>query len=473
MDLQAYFDHHSHGASRSESAKIDRKDLKLAKQIVDGSQGFKQIQIVDSYCMARGNEAWAIIPDLLRIGHDIDPIECTHYQPPDPILNDLPESLQSYRNDQNRAFAKTLLSLCDPGLRAKLLARHEHGASKIEYKAAETDGCALYWTLLQLYHPLSRSHRRTLEKELYSFPHKFAQGNPKTTLEAMLLKHQEAMDVSLKLRWDDIGIPLIDVLSSRDPLFAVELSCYRNVPDDPDDSAVVLDEMLGKVDNVIKILDTARKDWEVRSAKSAKASESKLDALMKEMLAMKKAMSATDNRPHDKRTPNPLSDSHDKPGYCQVVKCKNKVQGFTQQNNWKICGTCLLKVRSTNAPVNLRNGSTWGTARVACELLIARLNKGCEPKNCPDKVALKVQVSQLKSDPKATSRARRNAAKKAGAQKKRARVDEDSDDHSDDEGVAKAVHTSDHVGPSEKLFAKLTAKRSKLAKLPSDRRGPH
>ena len=52
----------------------------------------------------------------------------------------------------------------------------------------------------------------------------------------MLLKHQEAMDVSLKLRWDDIGIPLIDVLSSRDPLFAVELSCYRYVPDDPDDA---------------------------------------------------------------------------------------------------------------------------------------------------------------------------------------------------------------------------------------------
>ena len=100
------------------------------------------------------------------------------------------------------------------------------------------------------------------------------------------------------------------------------------------------------------------------------------------------------------------------------------------------------------------------------------MNKGCEPKNCPDKVALKVQVSQLKSDPKATSKAKRSA-KKAGAKKKRARVDEDSDDDSDDEGVAKAVHTSDYAGPSEKLFAELTAKRSKLAKLPSDRRGPH
>ena len=113
---------------------------------------------------------------------------------------------------------------------------------------------------MQLYHPLSGSHRRTLEKKLYSFPHKFAQVNPKTTLEAMMLKHQEAMDVSLKLRWDDIGIPLIDVLSSRDPPFAVELSVYRNQPDDPADSAVVLDGMLGKRHSPkrIKLLPPAR-----------------------------------------------------------------------------------------------------------------------------------------------------------------------------------------------------------------------
>ena len=31
LDLRAYFDHHSHGTSRSESAKIDHKALKLAR----------------------------------------------------------------------------------------------------------------------------------------------------------------------------------------------------------------------------------------------------------------------------------------------------------------------------------------------------------------------------------------------------------------------------------------------------------
>jgi len=80
----------------------------------------------------------------------------------------------------------------------------------------------------------------------------------------------------LKLRWDSIGIPLIDVLSTRDPLFAVELSSFRDLPEDPDDSAVVLDQLLAKVSHVLEMLETANKDWEGRSAKVAKNDSSQL-----------------------------------------------------------------------------------------------------------------------------------------------------------------------------------------------------
>ena len=41
------------------------------------------------------------------------------------------------------------------------------------------------------------------------------------------------------------------------------------LPEDPDDSAVVLDQLLAKVSHVIEVLDTANKDWEGRSAKVA------------------------------------------------------------------------------------------------------------------------------------------------------------------------------------------------------------
>ena len=468
LRLQEYFDHSSQGASRSESSKIDKKSLRLAEQLIQGGKGYKQIQITDTYCQSRGNELWAIIPDLIRIGHDIDPVECVHWKPP--ILNNTPDKVKPYREAQNHAFAKALLSLCDPGLRTKLLSRREHGVSKVEFKADECDGLSLYWVLLQLYHPLDRTHRRTLEKELYAFPNKFASGNPITTLEAMQVKHQEAMDVQLRLKWDSVGIPLIDVLSTRDPLFAVELSAYRDMPDDPDDSAVVLDQLLSQVRIVVEILDTAKKDWEVRSAKAASKSESKMDAMAKKISELQKALKA--GMPN----PNPLPSNSDKPGYCQVVGCTQKVQGYTPSNNWKVCGTCLLKVRSTNKPVNLRNGNTWGTARSAVDILIARVDKGIDIEGCPARKALIAQRQRIAKRASSNPDALSKSAKKAKAKRKReeaAQAAEESEG-SDDEGVAKSARTNNNHSPAAQLFDSLKRKVSfsKGSKLPSERKGP-
>ena len=127
--------------------------------------GFKQIQIVDLYCMSRGNELWAIIPDILRIGHDIDPIDCIHWRPSGERLGDY-EALSKYRREQNRAFAQKLLGLCSPGLRSTLIGQHEHGVKNEMFTADEHDGCALYWVMIQLYHPLSRQHRRKIADEI-------------------------------------------------------------------------------------------------------------------------------------------------------------------------------------------------------------------------------------------------------------------------------------------------------------------
>ena len=79
--------------------------------------------------MTRGNEFWALIPDLIRIGHDIDPILCMHWQPPTP--EQVPPELQKYRVDQNAAFANKLLALCTPALRAKLLAQRSYGVNNV------------------------------------------------------------------------------------------------------------------------------------------------------------------------------------------------------------------------------------------------------------------------------------------------------------------------------------------------------
>ena len=100
LGLQSYFDHASHGASKSESAKPERYSLTLAPKLTEGKAGYKQVQIMDMFCISRANEMWAIIPHLIRVGHDIDPIECVHWRPP-VLDHEIPEPILPYRKDQN------------------------------------------------------------------------------------------------------------------------------------------------------------------------------------------------------------------------------------------------------------------------------------------------------------------------------------------------------------------------------------
>ena len=74
--LEQFFDHHTLGASVSDYAKSEKHRLTLAPGLGKGdSAGSKQIQIFDMYLQGRGNEYWSIIPDITRVGHDIDPTE--------------------------------------------------------------------------------------------------------------------------------------------------------------------------------------------------------------------------------------------------------------------------------------------------------------------------------------------------------------------------------------------------------------
>ncbi len=70
-------------------------------------------------------------------------------------------------------------------MRSKLLAQHKHGVMKREYKADAQDGVALYWVMLQLYHPLSRDYHRQLELKINRYGSKFSSGDPSVPLEEL------------------------------------------------------------------------------------------------------------------------------------------------------------------------------------------------------------------------------------------------------------------------------------------------
>jgi hypothetical protein len=313
---------------------------------------------------------WAIIPDLIRIGHDVDPILCKHWQP---SFEGLPEGLQPYYLEQSKAFAQKLLALA-PGLRSTLLAEHEHGVNREAYQAIETDGVALYWVLVQLYHPLNREHRRALEEEIIKFPSKFAHGNPKVPLGKLREKLQEALDIMLRINWDTTAIPLINVLGRRDPLFTVELAKHRALPKVPDDSAVDLGKLLRDVASVVETLDGAGKKWdEGGSARALRAEgqpSSEIQALRKELSSIRTALAS---QPHQ-RSRGSLQ-QQPSAGNCLVKGCGRKIDGYNKTNQWKVCGTHLLQWRSDSKPLNLVDGTTWG--RSSCKsALKAMLDQG-------------------------------------------------------------------------------------------------
>ena len=107
------------------------------------------------YLQGRGNEYWSIIPDITRVGHDIDPTECRTWCPPQ--TGSIAEPLQSYRKGQSNALAKRIMAMVgqDKPIRTKLLKPQTFGRDKDRadattylYKADQNDGVGLYYVMV-------------------------------------------------------------------------------------------------------------------------------------------------------------------------------------------------------------------------------------------------------------------------------------------------------------------------------------
>ena len=87
--VQPHFDSVSGTSSKGEKTERVFK-LTLATDLETRMAGFRQIQLVDLYCLSRSKELWAILPSITRIGHDIDPLQCLHWRPD---VDAMPEAL--------------------------------------------------------------------------------------------------------------------------------------------------------------------------------------------------------------------------------------------------------------------------------------------------------------------------------------------------------------------------------------------
>ena len=432
-DLQRYFDNATQGSSVLTSSlnKTDKIKLTLTTDLESRKAGFRQIQLIDLYCLGRGNEMWAIIPSLHRIGHNVDPTLCMHWRP---TVEEVPETLRPFWVEQSSAFAKKLLGICTPSMRSNLLGSHTYGTKKMAYKASESCGVSIYWVMVQLFHPIDRSRRSQLETELAGCAVKFkrGRGDPAVHLPELRVKQQEAMDIGCRLKWDVVAVPLIQALLSRDPLYTVRLEpLLLTPPSDPDDTAIEYGELINTISIATNTLNEGSKKWDEQPAKQAAKATSVETKMQKEIQDLRSALASLKKdagRPQGNQKSNSNSC---KPGFCKVVGCSAKVVGWTSANNWALCGTWLLKLKGTGKPLKLKDGRTFGRNAKSASRQLAEMEE--------DK---SITLPNSKS-------AKQKKAKKA---KKKALDAKDSDNASDKQVEEREAKRARVMDPAEEIL---------------------
>ena len=169
----------------------------------------------------------------------------------------------------------------DKSIRTKLLKPQKFGRDKdradaTTYKADQNDGVGLYYVMVNLYRDISQSHKRTLEAAINAASTKFRSGSPTAPLQDLQSQVQEALDLKVRIKWDQSAIPLMGMLTRRNPLFTEVTKKYsENPPDDPEDSAVELDDLCTDVQLMIERLDRDGETWD-RSSGSARKVQSRV-----------------------------------------------------------------------------------------------------------------------------------------------------------------------------------------------------
>ena len=343
-DIQSFFDHHAHAASKTDTSKADKHKLSVDPKVEEKQEGSKLIIMMDLFLQSRANEFWAILSDLSRVSHDIDPVSCMHWRPPNVTDQEHDTELSKYRVQQSRVFSQRLQAVLPQPMVAKLFAPHHHGVNKEMYQARQDDGVALWWVLIQLTHPLNRDHRCQLAQDISAFHTKLRTGDPISKLNQLAELVQKANEIELKIQWEISGVPIIRELGKRSTELMLKINSFLDLPSSRDDAGPVLSQLIATAQHAIKAIKS--NDSEAFGGNNNRASK------------------ATRDRP-SKRHPSKRAQQARKPeagggkGKCQAQGCSQKVNGWTEKNGWRLCDTHRKKQLDNEEDITLKDGSVF------------------------------------------------------------------------------------------------------------------
>lgn len=437
--IVSHLDKSKSNASQSRLSEKSTHTIKMnLVPHTETTKGFKMILSLEDYITKKAPQYWAIVPEIRRMLRDIDPNTGLHWRPSaQDRENDsmwTPKMIK-VRRDQALSFATTLLSEMpnQATARAALLATGSYGVHRESFKAKEDDGVEILWVYLQKIHPTDNAQQRIILDKIEKVARKLSDGNPKAQLDTLSELSQEASDMGAPLDWFRHGCIITSALTSRGGPAAMRyesgLREYDAHPKNNQDYGEIIDDMIATAKSITDELLNSEGS-KAFSAMQAMTQNELQGAIAKAVRDGGKTAKAATGRKPPYSNSKPKSEGCEKGGTCQKVGCNQKVQGWTKSNNWKLCSTCILEVRTKGKSVPLKDGSTFAPRREGDKLLaaMATANVG----------GVKIQTAFKVMRTKKTERNRKLNAKRA-----RADFSDQSEGEDDDPKPSKKSMKSD------------------------------
>lgn len=432
-ELQDHYNYRTQGAHKSETYRAKTSTLSLPKDLHLRTKGEAIIVAVDTDARTKGNSYWAIIPILERIGHDIDDAECMHWKPEgDDAFH---PTLLPFIKEQREAYATEFNSANSSKTQKSILLTQNIGNKQVRWQADPHNGYDLYFATLNLYNPLDRIHKTAKEDEIIALPKLILSREPKAILKSIQHKAYEAADLGCVLNWEQVGVPIVRNLMERLPQFSGLVNEWATKTVSREECIPQLDNLISSILNMWNTYVTTDSVPSYKGgAKKAKGKGDDEDLDAKIAKALGKALQAHGLSGGHKGDSKPKHNSPggQRQGQCQVCDCNRTIMGWTKANNWKLCGTCLLEVRTSGSPKKLKDGSEWGSKKKALSAIADRVQAGTSTKGFA-KALQAARDFEFPVDKTKKKNARDGAkSKKRGA--KSAQLEEDSEEEVRDGG---------------------------------------
>src|SRR6056300_413307 len=239
--------------------------LQIPTDTLEKSRGSWVRHELSIWWKKHAQELYPVIPYLERIVNDYDPITGEYWKPPtqNEAEEKIPDSFREEWEKANKALATKLYSvLPNAHMLTQLTSSFHYGANQDKHTRADReDGLSLAFALVTLSSPNTAEYRDSVDQQIHTCAQLARSGNPSDFVKTVREILAEATRLNIPVRWH-VARQIIDIMSTRNTLFAQELGPMQNSCQTPDDSAEQFDAMLTKMDNTnIKVKEVNGDSW--------------------------------------------------------------------------------------------------------------------------------------------------------------------------------------------------------------------